>query len=401
MNRTLAAFEAHISLQEDPEPIRRQKLIAFFAAFGAIFSSFVLTILFFLTELNALGWIHLAYALTFAGLVTMALIRPSAFPIMTIGIGIASVVANLAAHGLSGGFAGGMWFLGWLIMIPLNMFLANGTQTGMTAFILCLGAFLAAAVLEPRFAASPMNIPHNIRILFNTLVLIVVTVLGFIWSFYFVRELDAARARADALLLNILPAPIAGRLKRDASTIADGFSEVTVLFADIVNFTTLSADADPVDVVAFLNTIFSEFDALAQRHGLEKIKTIGDAYMVAGGLPVPRPDHCEAVVAFGLDMLAAVKRHMTWQGEPVQLRVGVNTGPVVAGVIGRHKFIYDLWGDAVNVASRMESNGVVDVIQVTAAVRNKLAGKYEFEERPPIYIKGKGDMVTYLLRPFA
>jgi len=305
----------------------------------------------------------------------------------------------LVAHGLSGGYEGGMWFLGWLIMAPLNMFLASGTRSGVIVFVLCLCAYLVAAFLNPVFIASPMAIPHHVRTLFNTLVLFFVTTFIFIWSFYFVRELDAARARADDLLLNILPAPIADRLKRGPTTIADGYDEVTVLFADIVNFTTMSADADPVDVVNFLNTIFSDFDDLAARHGLEKIKTIGDAYMVAGGLPTPRPDHCETVVAFGLDMLAAVKRRTAWHGEPVRMRVGVNTGPVVAGVIGRQKFIYDLWGDAVNTASRMESNGLADVIQVTAAVRDKLTGRYAFEERPPMYIKGKGQMTTYVLRP--
>ncbi len=393
------SVEMHISLPDDPEPVQRQKAIAIFAAGSAVMSSSLLTALFFITNLDLIGWIHLAYAATFAGLVTMALIRPKTFPILAAGVGLASIIANLTAHGISGGFHGGMWFLGWLIMIPLNMFLANGARTGIFAFLLVLLTFIVAALLEPVFVTSTMVIADNVRVFFNTLVLIAVTMLGFIWSFYFVKELDAARARADELLLNILPQPIAGRLKHDTSTIADGFDEVTVLFADIVDFTTLSATADPVDVVSFLNTIFSEFDTLAEKHGLEKIKTIGDAYMVAGGLPTPRPDHCESVVSFGLEMLYAVKRHTAWHGEPVRLRIGINTGPVVAGVIGRRKFIYDLWGDAVNTASRMESNGVADVIQVTAAVKEKLAGKYQFAERPPIYVKGKGEMITYLLRP--
>jgi class 3 adenylate cyclase len=198
--------------------------------------------------------------------------------------------------------------------------------------------------------------------------------------------------------LNILPGTIAGRLKENPGIIADGFSEATVLFADIVDFTTMSSGADPADVVRKLNEIFSDFDRLATSHGLEKIKTIGDAYMVAGGLPEAQPDHCQVVAAFALDMVAAMERHRSWTGEAMRIRVGINTGPVVAGVIGQQKFIYDLWGDAVNVASRMESNGLSNEIQVTQAVKDKLAGLYEFEERGPIYVKGKGEMVTYLMR---
>ena len=196
-----------------------------------------------------------------------------------------------------------------------------------------------------------------------------------------------------------MPGSIAERLKRSPEIIADGYSDVTVLFADIVDFTTISSAADPVAVVKLLNDIFSEFDGLAEKHGLEKIKTIGDAYMVAAGLPEPRPDHTEAITHFALDMLQAVKKHEDFYGEPICLRVGMNSDPVVAGVIGRQKFIYDLWGDAVNVASRMESNGLANQIQVTRVVKEKLDDQYTFVEREPIHIKGKGLMVTYLLDP--
>jgi class 3 adenylate cyclase len=160
----------------------------------------------------------------------------------------------------------------------------------------------------------------------------------------------------------------------------------------------MSSNVDPVEVVGKLNEIFSDFDDITAQHGLEKIKTIGDAYMVAGGLPEPREHHCQAVAAFALDMVATIERHKSWTGEPMRIRVGINTGPVVAAVIGQQKFIYVLWGDAVNVASRMESNGLSNEIQVTQAVKDKLAGLYEFEERGPIHVKGKGEMVTYLLR---
>ena len=286
----------------------------------------------------------------------------------------------------------------WVVILPLSVYLSGARRQGVVVLGAALLAIAIAIATDPRLATPP-PFPNGLRLTYNSFVMVATVVIVFLWGVYVIQQLEVARRRADALLLTILPAPIAARLKHDTSVIADGYDEVTVLFADIVNFTTMSAEANPVDVVNFLNDLFSEFDDLALRHGVEKIKTIGDAYMVAGGLPTPRPDHCEAVVAFGLDMLDALKRCQAWHGQTVHMRVGVHSGPVVAGVIGRRKFIYDLWGDTVNTASRMESNGLVDVSQLTPAVRDRLAGKYEFEERPPITIKGKGEMVTYVLRP--
>ena len=201
----------------------------------------------------------------------------------------------------------------------------------------------------------------------------------------------------EELLLNILPSPIAQRLKRAESTIADNFADVTVLFADLVNFTEISAEIPPTRLVDLLNKIFSEFDQLAEKHQLEKIKTIGDAYMVVGGLPTTRPDHAEAIAEMALDMQQKITRFKGLNGEPFRLRIGINTGPVIAGVIGTKKFTYDLWGDTVNVASRMESHGVAGCIQVTATTYERLKDKYVFEERGVTHIKGKGDMITYWL----
>lgn len=201
----------------------------------------------------------------------------------------------------------------------------------------------------------------------------------------------------DDLLYNILPVPIAQRLKLQESIIADSFDEVTVLFADLVNFTELSAQIPATQLVDLLNKIFSVFDRLTQKHGLEKIKTIGDAYMVVGGLPTPRPDHAEAVVEMALEMQQAITHFKRNDGKPFDLRIGINTGPVVAGVIGTKKFAYDLWGDTVNVASRMESQGVAGGIQVTAATYELLKDKYVFEQRDVITVKGKGEMITYWL----
>jgi class 3 adenylate cyclase len=209
--------------------------------------------------------------------------------------------------------------------------------------------------------------------------------------------LDVERQRSERLLLNVLPASIAARLKQSQGVIADGFDDVTVLFADIVNFTPLSEGIAPEAVVQILDELFSAFDQLAQRHGLEKIKTIGDAYMAVGGLPDRRPDHAQAVAEMALAMRAEVARHTGPSGRPLQVRIGIDTGPVVAGVIGRSKFSYDLWGDTVNTASRMESHGLAGCIQVTPRTYQRLRSGYRFERRGPIQVRGKPAMVTYLL----
>jgi len=209
--------------------------------------------------------------------------------------------------------------------------------------------------------------------------------------------LDRAHQRSEELLLNILPPSIARRLKQDGGTIADGFSGVTVMFADIVGFTRLSARLPPERIVALLNELFCKFDDLAGSLGLEKIKTIGDCYMVAGGLPEPHPDHADRVARMALAMLAIVEELATRTGEALSVRIGIHSGPVVAGVIGKRKFIYDLWGDTVNIASRMESHGIPGTIQLTAASCALLDGKYRVQRRGTIEVKGKGEMETWLL----
>ncbi len=203
--------------------------------------------------------------------------------------------------------------------------------------------------------------------------------------------------RTEKLLLNILPQPIAERLKQDVTTIADSFDEVTVLFADLVGFTEMSAHFPPIKLVEKLNLIFSIFDLLTEEYGLEKIKTIGDAYMVVGGLPKPRSDHAEAIANMALDMQEAIAQVNIEMQQNFAIRIGIDTGSVVAGVIGTKKFIYDLWGDTVNIASRMESQGLPGSIQVTAATYERLKDRYQFEPRGPLDVKGKGKMMTYLL----
>ena len=219
-------------------------------------------------------------------------------------------------------------------------------------------------------------------------------------------EMDLQRARelaeqehekSESLLLNILPEPVAVRLKAGEGIIADYMDEVTVLFADIVGFTKLAGNMAPAELVSRLNDIFSIFDNLANQYGLEKIKTLGDGYMVAGGIPLPNPQHAEAIARMALDMQKSIALFPHENVEPLKIRIGIHTGAVIAGVIGTQKFAYDLWGDTVNIASRMESHGIEGRIQVSDVTYKLLENKFQFEERGFIEIKNKGDMNTYFL----
>jgi class 3 adenylate cyclase len=209
------------------------------------------------------------------------------------------------------------------------------------------------------------------------------------------------REKSEQLLLSILPEPIAHRLKQGEQNIADSFPEATVLFADIVGFTQVANILPPDELVELLNSIFSLFDKLLDKHGVEKIKTIGDAYLVAGGLPIPRPDHAEAIADMALDMQEAIVAFcMDEMSHDIflNMRIGIHTGPVIAGIIGQQRFIYDIWGDTVNIASRMETAGLAGCIQTTESVYERLQHTFAFEPRGLMDVKGKGKMKTYFLK---
>jgi class 3 adenylate cyclase len=212
------------------------------------------------------------------------------------------------------------------------------------------------------------------------------------------RVIEQKNRENEALLLNILPGEIAERLKSGENEIADAFAEVTVLFADLVGFTVLSSQLTADEVVEMLNGLFSRFDRIASELGIEKIKTIGDCYMAVCGLPRRCPEHAERMARMALRMVEETADYGRQLGLALQIRIGLNSGPVVAGVIGTSKFIYDLWGDTVNVASRMESSGVPGAIQVTSSVYERLKDRFEFQDRGVIQVKGKGEIKTWLLR---
>ena len=210
-------------------------------------------------------------------------------------------------------------------------------------------------------------------------------------------RLQREQARSEQLLLNILPKAIAERMKNGETNIADGHTDATVLLADLVGFTSLSANIDPGEIVQLLNEIFSAFDSLVEHHGLEKIKTIGDAYMVAGGISAPQPDHAEAIAKLAIDLRDEVERLNQLYDTSIRIRIGISTGPVIAGVIGRKKFAYDIWGETVNLACCLESTATAGRIQVAAATQERLKDKYHFETAHRVDAKGCGNLSAYWL----
>jgi class 3 adenylate cyclase len=289
--------------------------------------------------------------------------------------------------------------------VPLSVALATAWAAGRRLWALLVAAyfgggplvFVAVSDLPADFAAQLVYSAVSDLALLAAVLLLGEAVRGRRALDQEHRLLLAEQDRSERLLLNVLPSPIAARLKQGEAVIADRFPEVTVLFADLAGYTARSDHSSPERLVQVLGDLFTAFDRLAQRHGLEKIKTIGDAYMVAGGLPEPRPDHAEAVAEMALDVRDEVGRHLDPAGQPLAVRIGIDTGPVVAGVIGTSKFSYDLWGDTVNTASRMESQGVVGCIQVTERTYRRLRDRYRFERRGPVQVKGKGELVTWFL----
>jgi guanylate cyclase len=296
------------------------------------------------------------------------------------GVGLWGILAPLGALVFSAVRSAARWYVAWVVVF--------------------LGSGLAGEIIGPVWEPPPGWFT-------STMLALNIAVGGaivFILLAVFAKErrdalaaLRVEQAKAENLLLNILPRSIADKLKAQTQPIADHFGSASILFADVVDFTPWSERLPPADVVGFLDRLFSRFDELADRHGLEKIKTIGDCYMVAAGVPTPRPDHARALALMALDMLDAMCADDEVGRLGFELRVGINSGPVVAGVIGRKRFLYDLWGDAVNTASRMESHGTPGRIQITRATYELLADEFECEPRGTIAVKGKGDVEAWYL----
>ena len=296
-----------------------------------------------------------------------------------------------------GGVFDSGFVLAWAFCGPITALMFFSIRESAIWLFIYLFNVAITVIFNDFFSSHGQQVPEDIRTLFFIMNLSFSSVVVFIFASYFVSTALTEREKANRLLLNILPSKIAKTLKTKAGVIADAHAEVTVLFADIVGFTQYSSGVSPKDLVSKLNQIFHCFDELAENYGLEKIKTIGDAYMVVGGLPEHRDDHTQAVASMALDMMSEIKNIEASAGISFSLRIGIHSGPVVAGVIGKSKFAYDLWGDSVNVASRMESSGKEGRIQVSEAAYKRLKDDFTFEKRGAVEIKGKGAMETYFL----
>jgi len=300
------------------------------------------------------------------------------------------------ASGLSGGVTTGSAGLVWAFLVPGYALLALGPHRATPWYFAFIGTILFSIAIDPLVHQLFPAPPYIVQLVFYAQNIGVPLTIAFLLLRYTDIRRRAAEARSDELLTNAIPSSIATRLKHGEDRIAEAYPETTVVFADIVGFTPWSQRTDPARVVALLDDLFSRFDALAVEHGVEKIKTVGDAYMAVAGAPEPRADHAEAALAFARSILAEVADWRRANDLELEVRVGLASGPVVGGVIGQRRLLFDLWGDTVNTAARMESSGVPSRIHVAASTRELLGDPEAFEQRQ-VEIKGLGLMTTYLV----
>jgi guanylate cyclase len=293
-----------------------------------------------------------------------------------------------------GGFINSSAVILWAFICPLGALLFDEPRNAPRWFLAFLGVVVLSGIIQP-YVRLTNSLSTTTIITFFVMNLGAVSALVFILVSYFVGQKNIFQEKAETLLLNILPKEIAQILKNENRTIADHYDEASILFADMVNFTPMSAEMSPVAMVELLNEIFTHFDGLVERYDLEKIKTVGDCYMVAAGVPRRRTDHAQALVQLALEMREFIQKSNFNASRPVDFRIGINTGSVLAGVIGRKKFIYDLWGDAVNIASRMESHGSGGAIQITRATYECIQDKFVCEAHGTVNVKGKGEMEVW------
>ena len=378
----------------DDEALRLRKRVGVIAGYATTLAPLTLPLV--------SGGSSISYALAFglsayaiANLVVLA--RSRDFERYVVALILGGCVFVPAATFALGGITSPGSGLVWGFLIPSYAILALGPRASVRWFAVYVGLVAAMVVVDPIAHALSPDAPYPLR-LFGTVMNTVVplSIVYLLLRYTDVRRL-AAEARVEELLTNAIPASIATRLRQGEQRIAEAYPATTVVFADIVGFTPFARHTPPRDVVGLLDGLFTTFDGLAERHGLEKIKTIGDAYMAVAGAPTPREDHAVAAIAFGRAMIEAVGDVRASRGTPLDVRVGIASGPAVGGVIGERRLQFDLWGDTVNLASRLESSGLPGRVQISEATRALLPEAEPLEARV-VELKGLGSVTAYLVR---
>jgi guanylate cyclase len=398
----LIALISRVGTRPDEDnDLRIRRIIFVGASLGGVLSLAVYCVLFSVFGAPLAAIIMFAYlVICLLNLAAFGMVREY-FETFLFILLVTHVIASLLITLVLGGLIPSAMHAVWGLLSPLGAIVVYGPRTGLRWF-LGYTVVIAAGIYFSYRIDSPVNSldPTAISALMG-MNIIGASAFAFGILYYFVQQRDLAfrllrneRERSEELLLNILPRDIVAILKDRPRIIADHFADATILFADVVDFTPISARLTPTELVDLLNQVFSHFDALVEKHGVEKIKTIGDCYMVASGVPRPRADHAHVLTQLALEMRDFITQQ-EFHGAKLSLRIGINSGPVVAGVIGRKKFIYDLWGDAVNTASRMESHGSSGVIQITRATYDLIKNSFRCERLGIVDVKGKGTMEVW------
>lgn len=387
----------------------------------SVLSKAILSILVFAESLVCIFWIYTLSGLG-EGYAVMALFpyvyiifsyvsllifyRSKKFEYFTFTQLIMLLVMPFFMQWVIGGYEASSGIAIWAILSPIGALMILGTRQSTSWFILFMILAAVSWYLNDRFTGNSLPIPRNVKDTFFLMNIMGTACILYAVMRYFqsqkertLQELAMEQARSEKLLLNVLPRSIANRLKDNDMRIADSHESVTVLFADIVGFTQLTSSMPPTELVELLSQLFSRFDQLAEKHGLEKIKTIGDGYMVVGGVPASLDDHAAIVAELALKMFDILAAFNLEFGRNLKMRVGISSGSVVAGVIGTSKFAYDLWGDPVNMASRMEQTATTNSIQLSQETYKLIKDRFNFEVRERVPVKGKGQVTTYILMP--
>ena len=339
-------------------------------------------------------WVYVAGSA--ASLVVFA--RTKNFAFLRTAQQLLILVAPAAGTVMLGGLDEASGVVLWSLFAPLGAVAFDRPRRAWPWFAAFVATILVVLPLSEVVRPDGADLPNVFVRTFDVLNIVVVSSVAMVLLVTFARGREAAQARVEALLLNVLPAEVAQRLQSDPNSIADAFDEASILFADVVDFTPLASRLDAREVVGLLDRLFTSFDELVDRYGVEKIKTIGDCYMVAAGVPKPRPDHPHALARLALEMRECAKGFLAGRdGQNLRLRIGISSGPVVAGVIGRRRFLYDLWGDTVNMASRMEEHGTPDEIQITRSTWELLDDEFVTESIGLVDVKGKGKTEVWRL----